>query len=126
MDRWRRRRRGTGRARGGPRNRRPKHTRDVTSLTPFAVILPAAGSSSRFGGPRNKLLEDLAGAPVIARTVATFLSRSDVSHVVIPTTIEGDLRAVLPGDGRIRYCRGGQTRAHSVWNALREVGAGSD
>ena len=32
-----------------------------------AVILPAAGRSVRYGGPRNKLLEPLAGMPVIAK-----------------------------------------------------------
>jgi 2-C-methyl-D-erythritol 4-phosphate cytidylyltransferase len=88
----------------------------------IAVIIPAAGSSSRFGGGRNKLLESLSGRPVIARTVATFLARTDVVRIVIPTAMEGQLRAVLPGDSRIRYCAGGETRAHSVFNALRQVG----
>jgi 2-C-methyl-D-erythritol 4-phosphate cytidylyltransferase len=68
-------------------------------------------------------LEGLSGRPVIARTVATFLARTDVVRVVIPTGMEGDLRAVLPDDGRIGYCAGGETRAHSVLNALRRVGA---
>jgi 2-C-methyl-D-erythritol 4-phosphate cytidylyltransferase len=90
-------------------------------LTPFAVILPAAGSSSRFGGSRNKLLEDLCGTPVIARALGAFLSRGDVKQVVIPTGMESELREVLPRDPRIRFCPGGATRAHSVWNALREV-----
>jgi 2-C-methyl-D-erythritol 4-phosphate cytidylyltransferase len=88
----------------------------------IAIIIPAAGSSSRFGGGRNKLLESLAGRPVIARTVATFLARADVVRIVIPTRMEGEVRAVLAGDSRIRYCAGGETRAHSVLNALRQVG----
>src|SRR5687767_2224171 len=89
----------------------------------IAVIIPAAGSSSRFGGGRNKLLEPLVGGAVIARTVGTFLARTDVVRIVIPTGMEGELRGILPGDSRIRYCAGGQTRAHSVFNALRQVGA---
>ena len=89
----------------------------------IAVIIPAAGSSSRFGGGRNKLLEPLVGRAVIARTVGTFLARTDVVRIVIPTGMEGELRGILPGDSRIRYCAGGATRAHSVFNALRQLGA---
>ena len=90
-------------------------------MIPFAVILPAAGASSRFGGARNKLLEDLDGQPVIVRTVSVFLARLDVSQIVIPTNIAAELRAILPEDSRIIFCAGGATRAESVWNALRQV-----
>ena len=50
----------------------------------FAVILPAGGGSTRFGGPRSKLLEPLAGLPVIGHGLRAFLGRSDVAAVVIP------------------------------------------
>jgi 2-C-methyl-D-erythritol 4-phosphate cytidylyltransferase len=87
----------------------------------FAVIIPAAGSSSRFGGTRNKLLEDLAGQPVIVRCVNAFLRRNDVRAIIIPTILADQLRAIVPADERIIFCEGGPTRAHSVVNALRNV-----
>jgi 2-C-methyl-D-erythritol 4-phosphate cytidylyltransferase len=90
----------------------------------FAVILPAAGSSMRFGGARNKLLEDLGGMRVIRRTLEAFLARPDVAQIVIPTAIEPELRTVVPDDERIEFCPGGETRAHSVHNALRQVDPG--
>lgn len=89
----------------------------------FAVIIPAAGSSSRFGGRRNKLLETLRGRSVITRTVEAFLTRDDVGQVVLPTAIEAELRGVLPNDERICYCAGGATRAQSVLAGLRQVRA---
>jgi len=85
-----------------------------------AVIIPAAGSSSRFGGPRNKLLETLDGQAVIARTVATFLARADVARVILPTALP-ELATLLPRDPRVLLCAGGQTRAHSVWEGLKNV-----
>jgi 2-C-methyl-D-erythritol 4-phosphate cytidylyltransferase len=85
-----------------------------------AVIIPAAGSSSRFGGPRNKLLETLEGRPVIARTVETFLARADVARVILPTAL-AELATLLPHDPRILLCAGGETRAHSVWEGLKNV-----
>jgi 2-C-methyl-D-erythritol 4-phosphate cytidylyltransferase len=102
----------------------------------FAVILPAGGGSTRFGGGRDKLLEPLAGLPVIGHSLRAFLGRADVAAVVIPTRA-GDageppgaaLRAVpalqpLLADPRVRFCAGGATRAHSVWNGVRAAPAG--
>ena len=89
----------------------------------FAVIIPAAGSSSRFGGPRTKLLETLAGETVIARTVKAFLQRTDVAQVILPTTL-AELKTLLPNDPRVKSCDGGETRAHSVLNGLNAVAPG--
>ena len=88
----------------------------------FAVVIPAAGSSTRYGGPRNKLLETLGGETVIARTVAAFLAREDVAQVILPTGLD-EIRDILPRDSRVVFCPGGETRAHSVWNGLRAVPA---
>ncbi len=94
----------------------------------FAVIFPAAGSASRFGGPRNKLLEPLGGVAVFARALGAFLSRGDVTRVVIAGSgamgtgdADGDLGRRL-ADPRVEVCPGGATRAHSVRNALARVG----
>lgn len=97
-------------------------------MTPFAVILPAAGSSTRFGGPVNKLLVPLAGVPLIVHALRAFLSRPDVARLVIPTSEAAALRqsgstelAACLRDPRVRVCGGGATRAESVMKGLAEV-----
>lgn len=89
----------------------------------FALILPAAGGSTRFGGGTNKLLADLAGAPVLAHSLRAFLSRPDVAAVVIPTglLLSGSQQppihpalAACVADPRVRICPGGDSRAASV------------
>ena len=90
-------------------------------MVEFAVVIPAAGSSTRYGGARNKLLETLGGEAVIARTVRAFLARRDVARVILPTGLMSELRAILPRDERVVLCEGGETRAHSVWAGLKQA-----
>jgi 2-C-methyl-D-erythritol 4-phosphate cytidylyltransferase len=92
-------------------------------MSELAVILPAAGRSVRFG--RDKLAEPLAGRPVLLRSIDAFIDRPDVRKIVIATTDSGrDWLARQSGiaepirNGRIAICAGGETRAHSVRNAL--------
>lgn len=50
----------------------------------FAVILPAAGRSTRFGDPKQKkIYADLDGRAVWLRAVEPFLIRDDVTQVVL-------------------------------------------
>src|SRR5665213_2510572 len=94
----------------------------------MAVILPAAGRSVRFGGPRNKLHEPLAGVTVIHRSVSAFLAREDVAQVIIATQPATEMEPSPPPpiegfDRRIEFTAGGESRADSVWLALRAVSA---
>ena len=95
----------------------------------FAAIIPAAGSSTRFGAGRNKLLEKLGGVPVIARSVEAFVCRADVCAVVVPAqeseAMARELRRGTGGalDKRVQFCDGGATRAQSVLNGLRALPA---
>src|SRR5215207_5574706 len=89
-------------------------------MVEFAVILPAAGRSQRFGG-RDKLLEPLAGTSVLQWAVEAFLVRRDVGEIVIATNEEGTVRSLLRSDPRILFCAGGENRAQSVGNALKTV-----
>lgn len=90
-----------------------------------AVIIPAAGSSTRYGKP--KIDEDLGGRPVLQRTVELFANRPEVACIVVA--------GPAPNDGvweefRLRHgdrlgligatiCRGGKDhRWQSVKNAL--------
>src|SRR5438552_2721527 len=83
----------------------------------FAVILPAAGSSLRFGA--NKLIENLGGKSVIRRSIDAFLDRNDVECVVVAHP-RGE-NPVASDSSRILTCVGGPTRAESVLAALKLV-----
>jgi 2-C-methyl-D-erythritol 4-phosphate cytidylyltransferase len=87
----------------------------------LAVILPAAGTSARFGADRDKLLEPLDGESVIARSVEAFLHRRDVEQVIIPTRRPDLLAPELPRDPRLNFCLGGSCRAASVRSGLEMV-----
>ncbi len=86
----------------------------------LAVILPAAGMSSRFGGKRNKLEEMLGGETVLRRSVLAFINRSDVAEVIIAAADVQRTRALV-ADARVKICAGGANRAESVRAALAEV-----
>jgi 2-C-methyl-D-erythritol 4-phosphate cytidylyltransferase len=86
----------------------------------FVAIIPAAGASTRYAGPRNKLLEKIHLETVIARTVKAFLSRSDVSQIILPTTLK-ELPTILPAEPRLHFCEGGNCRAQSVYNGLKAL-----
>lgn len=94
-------------------------------MVEFAVILPAAGSSTRFGGGRNKLFEDLGGQAVFLRSMDAFLNRSDVRRIVVAAAVRQGQWAVASPDvqqalkhEKVRLCAGGANRAESVRNAL--------
>jgi 2-C-methyl-D-erythritol 4-phosphate cytidylyltransferase len=90
-------------------------------MTPFAVILPAAGTSARFGADRDKLLEPIGDLSVIARSVHVFLDRRDVAQVIIPTRRPDLLAPELPRDQRLNFCLGGSSRAESVRSGLEGI-----
>ena len=99
-------------------------------MSEFAVILPAAGRSLRFGAGegagRDKLFEPLGGSTVIARSVQAFLQRADVGLIVLPTNQPERIEPLLADASgivgpRIQFCGGGPSRAESVLSALRQV-----
>lgn len=90
----------------------------------IAVIIPAAGRSSRFGD-RDKLNEDLGGRPVLRRAVELFNTRDDVTHVIVAgphddydafTLRHGDWLALLG----VTVCKGGKTHRYETVNAALE------
>src|SRR5687768_4613397 len=85
----------------------------------FAVILPAAGSSTRFGGAGSKLIAELHGVPVITRAVLAFVQRSDVQQILIAVPNDPFARATPAQQNLARIDdpipRG---RADEIWDAL--------
>jgi len=99
------------------------------STARIAVVIPAAGLSSRFG--RNKLLEPLAGEPVFTRTIRAFTELRDlaIAQIVIaraPGVDPRSLAPLVPDDSRILWTPGGPTRADSVRRAAEAVAADID
>ena len=66
-------------------------------MAKFAVILPAAGKSSRFSmQKRKKPFVELKGRPVWVRAAEIFLSRDDVSQVLLWTRRDRPFRTLAP------------------------------
>jgi 2-C-methyl-D-erythritol 4-phosphate cytidylyltransferase len=96
-------------------------------LKKFAVILPAAGSGTRFGG--DKLLVDIGGRSVLQRSVRLFTQRADVALVVVVTGAEriAAYREHLGEDGgKVAFVVGGAQRWQSVMNGLKYVAGLAD
>src|SRR5262245_24085753 len=92
----------------------------------FAVILPAAGKSTRFGGREKKPFANLEGAAVWLKTAALFCNRDDVKQLIL--VISPDDRELV----QRRYAAnlmflgvslvdGGAERFDSVANALSKL-----
>ena len=98
-----------------------------------AVIIPAAGQSTRFGGPIRKPFVTLDGTPIWRRAVDLFARRADVATVILvlsPDAID-DFRAnhgVMLNFtyDSVQLIAGGSERFESVANALAAVPAGVD
>jgi 2-C-methyl-D-erythritol 4-phosphate cytidylyltransferase len=92
----------------------------------FAVILPAAGQSSRFRGDEKKPFTTLAGRAAWLWSAAAFACRADVCQCVVVVApedqqafcarFEADLAAL-----RLDVVEGGAERFESVANALRRL-----
>jgi 2-C-methyl-D-erythritol 4-phosphate cytidylyltransferase len=93
----------------------------------IGVIIPAAGAGLRMGGVSKPLLE-LAGEPILARSLRPFLARTDVHWVVValPAGAHADPPPWLMADPRVTTVAGGTERSDSVRNALEALPAECD
>ncbi|OYW22495.1 MAG: 2-C-methyl-D-erythritol 4-phosphate cytidylyltransferase [Planctomycetales bacterium 12-60-4] len=93
----------------------------------FAVILPAAGQSSRYKGPgRKKVFAELQGRPVWVRSVEAFINRDDVIQTLIVVSPDDEEWFREKFQANLAFLdltivRGGAERADSVQNALARV-----
>src|SRR5687768_3300254 len=92
----------------------------------FAVIIPAAGKSSRFAGREKKPFASLDGRAVWLRTAELFWSREEVSrvYVVISPDDRDDFQTRfghLLAFANAELVTGGAERHDSVANALARV-----
>jgi 2-C-methyl-D-erythritol 4-phosphate cytidylyltransferase len=95
-------------------------------MASVAVVLPAAGKSTRFGGPEKKPYTSLDGRAVWLRTVELFIHRPDVRQVLLVIDPE-DRELVVSRFGAtlmfmdITLVDGGSERFESVANALAKL-----
>lgn len=96
-----------------------------------AVILPAAGSSTRFGGREKKPFLSLDGRAIWYRCAELFLLRPDVIQVIL--VVSGDDMEMVRGRfgpslifHNIRLVQGGSERFESIANALAVVSGEAD
>jgi 2-C-methyl-D-erythritol 4-phosphate cytidylyltransferase len=95
-------------------------------MATFAVILPAAGRSSRFHGKEKKPFTNLDGRAVWLRTVELFITRSDVAQCIIVVSPD-DQEMFRRRFGanlafmNVQIADGGAERFESVANALALV-----
>ncbi len=93
----------------------------------FAVILPAAGKSTRMTGfQRKKPFVELKGRPVWVRTAEHFIGRNDVCQtilVVAPDDMDWFRETFKPNLAfmDVKVVAGGASRAESVRNGLSAI-----
>jgi 2-C-methyl-D-erythritol 4-phosphate cytidylyltransferase len=95
-------------------------------MAKFAVILPAAGKSTRFSDKEKKPFTALDGRPVWLRTAELFVSRDDVCQciLVIDPSDEEMVRRKYGANMaflNISLVHGGSERFESVANALKII-----
>ncbi|MDR2947406.1 MAG: 2-C-methyl-D-erythritol 4-phosphate cytidylyltransferase [Candidatus Adiutrix sp.] len=85
----------------------------------ISAVIVAAGSGSRFGGPKPKQLALLAGRPVLTRTLAVFESLPEIGEIILVLpedwreSIEAE--AVAPFNfAKVQTVVGGTTRTEST------------
>lgn len=99
---------------------------EIAAQTPFArndikinAIIPAGGTSSRFGNT-NKLLEKINGKEVIKYTIDAFNS-SNVDEIIICANISimKELQNIFKDYEKVKITEGGKSRQESVFNGLK-------
>lgn len=82
------------------------------------VVIPAAGSGTRFGGELPKQYLPLGGRTILDRTIDRFLDSDLVDEVIVAVSSD----RLQPDRERVRFVAGGATRQESVTNALAATG----
>ncbi len=83
------------------------------------AIIPAGGTSSRFGN-KNKLLEKIYDKEVIRYTIEAF-EKSEVDEIIICANINiiEELKEIFKNSQKVKIIEGGATRQESVFNGIK-------
>lgn len=97
-----------------------------------ALIIPAAGSGERLGRGTPKALVDVAGRPLLRRTLdrlaagATFVETVVLAPASLLATFESRLAGVSSALGQVKVREGGATRQASVAAGVAALESGAD
>jgi 2-C-methyl-D-erythritol 4-phosphate cytidylyltransferase len=94
------------------------------------VVIPAAGTGSRIGGPLPKQYLKISGKEIIAHTIEKFNSCREVDRIIIAAEPGHFVRlSAIIRKHKLRKAKtiveGGKTRQQSVFNALKVSGCES-
>lgn len=86
----------------------------------ICAVIPAAGSGSRAGFEKNKILQKYDGIPVLQRTVSAFAAAEQIGKIIvcIRECDRAEISALLSDFTGVCLICGGATRTESVKNAL--------
>ena len=89
----------------------------------IAVIIPAAGSGSRFGGSTPKQFLNIGDETVLEKSVNLFLEISSIKEVIVAINADEDLikSQSFYENPRAKVVSGGSSRSESVFNGLAAV-----
>lgn len=89
----------------------------------YTVLIPAAGSGSRFGGERPKQYALLAGKPVLQHTLDALAANARIGRIaVVLSPQDRDFDGLIrPGAQTMAYRVGGASRAETVVNGLNAL-----
>ncbi len=87
----------------------------------ICAVIPAAGSGSRAGFEKNKILQKYDGIPVLQRTVSAFAAAEQIGKIIvcIRECDRAEISALLSDFKGVCLICGGATRTESVKNALK-------
>ncbi|MBN2558433.1 MAG: 2-C-methyl-D-erythritol 4-phosphate cytidylyltransferase [Clostridia bacterium] len=96
----------------------------------ITAIIAAGGMSSRMAG-KNKLLEQIGGKSLIARTTGVFLGMEEITGVIVVAAKKwmDEYSKVLAQEGmldKVRMTEGGENRTESVYYGLQEADKDTD
>jgi 2-C-methyl-D-erythritol 4-phosphate cytidylyltransferase/2-C-methyl-D-erythritol 2,4-cyclodiphosphate synthase len=93
------------------------------------AIIAAGGRGARLGGVQPKQLLEIAGEPMLARSVRAFAAHPMIDELVValPADLAGEPPAYVTSETKaVRIVEGGERRQDSVANAFRAADAKSD
>ncbi len=99
----------------------------MTDCPPFSAVIAAGGSATRFGGNRPKQFRLLRREPVVIRAMIPFHNHHFCQQIVVAVHIEwlkwlkDKVDRFFNGAKDIKLVPGGETRADSVYNALKNL-----
>ncbi len=101
---------------------------DKRKIQNLAVVIAAGGSGERFETSekeKNKLLADLAGNPVFIHSIINFSQICPQENIILAVNSESfaNFAEILKkyNFSKVKIVRGGETRMHSVFNALKKI-----